>query len=124
MIKELVLEYEKMVFNCHTNENLKQFIKLACKEIKFSKSFIFKESEEDILETYTKKNQSIAIIIYAEDCFDSEKNTDVAGVTKEFQFYSRKLEDMEYYNDWNYFKFIDFTKMLRREKIKKLNLAI
>ena len=118
-IKELVLKYKNIVFICNSSNDFVEFVNQATSEIFFSKTFYklykYHESKDEILRGHIHTGKSFALI-----CTQDLTKYGYDGEI-EFQFYSREYSDFDLYNNWSEYKFINFTKYLRKEKLKKLN---
>lgn len=119
MIKELALKYKNVAFICHNRQDFIEFIDNSLSELEFSKTFPtafnsykFIEDREYILTGHLKSDnvKKLALIV-TNDCHGY----------MEFQFYSRNYSEYDSYADWYRFKFIDYTKYLRKEKLIKIS---
>ena len=112
MLKELALRHKNVAFLCHSMSDFIEFVNIATNEMTFSKTtfgFTFYEDKEYILEHYIKhldEYGAYALIVYDEN---------------EFQFYSRRYSESEMYIDWSMFEILNFSQMLRKIKLEKIN---
>jgi len=112
MIRELILEHMSVAFVCQTIDHVRYFIHQSDKEkIIFSKSQgihgIYVEDTDMLLDQISRlKNPPFVIlsIMKSED---------------EIQFYSRDdiIKYKDYYTDWDKYKMIDFTEIIRDKSI-------
>ena len=117
MIKEII-EKGSTAFVCDTFEHIKQFIEISKQEGITYQKMGWKESEdEDMFEKYTKflSKKHSSIILVKKRMIGMEFN-----VRFEYQFYSRTYRDYNVYHDWNDYTLVNFTQILRENKINSI----
>ena len=131
MIRDIILEYTQVGFICNTLDHF-QILLYTCKDegIIFSKGK-FIEEYDNLFEKYSKYANSsiteglIALLIHDYHGFviNPEENK------KQFQIYSRPISHYQihlnnpkddFYKDWHKFKMINYTGMIRDNKIDKI----
>jgi hypothetical protein len=131
MIRDIILEYTKVGFMCNTFDHFKLFIDNCKNEgIIFSKGRSIEEYD-NIFEKYTKYIRSesyqgvIALVMYDYPVFVAKPEEN----KKEFQIYSRSITEYQiylndsksdFYKDWHKFKMINYTEMIRDNKLKEI----
>lgn len=119
MIKDLILKYKNVAFICNNKNDSITFIEESTKEIEFSKSLLggyenrFIEDKEYLLQYHLRSDKMIFLIWFKQD-----------GGYDEYQFYSRELVDYDKYSDWEKSEIINYSQLLRIDKIKKLKNEI
>ena len=115
MIKELILKYKNVAFICNNKNDFINFVEESTKEIEFSKCLVggyenrFVEDKEYLLKYHLRFNKMFILIIFV------KKNG-----YDEYQFYSRDYLHYDMYTDWNKIEIIDYSKLLRKDKIEKI----
>lgn len=146
MIKELVYENKNVAFFCSTLEHFRELIMESKKEgIVFSKTgYIeedFKRYENNlhegyshiILMVYYRYHISRSLSDFAIEQYKNGSKTWLPFTTpepftpdnfenykEEIQFYVRSYKDYDTYNDWDKYKIIDYTQILRDIKLKEI----
>ena len=112
MIKEFVLKYKKAAFLCNSQEDFIYFVDTAIQEMELIKIGDLKKgamTKEHIIDYFMYKNtEKIYAIISLENSY-------------KFYFYSRKYNNFEDYFDWKEHTIINFSILLRKDKILKIN---
>jgi hypothetical protein len=108
VIKNLVLQYNSLAILCNSIVEFKELINIVTNEITISKQG-FIEDREYLLENYTTNldGGKIYALLIKDD--------------NEFEFYVRNYNQSDLYSDWSDYKFINFSILDRKRKLKKLN---
>lgn len=117
MIREII-EKGSTAFVCDTFEHIKQFIEISKQEgITYQKMGWKESEEEDMFEKYTQflSTKHSSIILVKKRMIGME-----FGVRFEYQFHSRTYRDYSVYHDWNDYTLVNFTQILRENKINSL----
>lgn len=119
MIKDLILKYKNVAFICNNRNDFICFIEESTKQIEYSKGGIighdhrWVEDKDYLLKYYLRPNKTIILNLLVNK-----------GEYEEYQFYSREYGDYSKYTDWDRYKIIDYSLLLRFEKVKKLKNEI
>lgn len=117
MIREII-EKGSTAFVCDTFEHIKQFIEISKQEgIAYQKMGWKESEEEDMFEKYTQflSTKHRSIILVKKRMIGME-----FGVRFEYQFHSRTYRDYSVYHDWNDYTLVNFTQILRDNKINSI----
>lgn len=118
MIKEII-EKGSTAFICDTFEHIKQFIEISKQEGITYMKMGWKEIDdvEDMFKKYTQhlSTKHRSIILVKKRTIGME-----FGVRFEYQFYSRTYRDYSVYHDWNDYTLVNFTQILRENKISSI----
>jgi len=121
MIKDLILKYKNVAFMCNTKNDFINFVEESSEEIEYSMGIglghnkRFVESKEYILDNHLKipyNKKYILIRLKRNEGYD------------EYQFYSRDSNTYNMFNDWEKYKTINYSYLLRKQKIKKIKNKI
>lgn len=113
-IKDIILKYKKVAFICNSKDHFKYLIESFKNEnVVFSKSGHI-EPNDELFNRYTHHiyDDKIIAIIYVVN-IPSQENY-------EYQFYTRSFSEYDKYNDWNSCEIIDFSQLIRDEKLSKI----
>jgi hypothetical protein len=117
MIKEII-ENGNTAFICDTFKHIKQFIEISKQEgITYQKMGWKESEEEDMFEKYTQflSTKHSSIILVKKRMISME-----FGVRFEYQFRSRTYRDYDVYGDWDDYTFVNFTQILRDNKLNSI----
>lgn len=117
MIKEII-ENGHTAFICDTFDHIKQFIEISKQEGITYQKMGWKESyEQGFFERYTQflSTKHSSIILVRKIITHME-----FGVTFEYQLYSRSNRDYDVYGDWDDYTFVNFTQILRDNKLNSI----
>jgi hypothetical protein len=116
MIKELVYENKNVAFFCSTLEHFRELIVESKKEgIVFSKNgYIeedFKRYEINLQEGYPH------VILMVSNSYIN--HIELQLFKDEIQFYARSYKYYDTYNEWDKYKIVNYTELLRDIKLKE-----
>jgi len=120
IIKDLILQYKMIAFICNNKNDFCNFVEESTKDIEYSKYLIgnggvyvdkykFVEDKNYIYKYHLRFDKIIILII-----FKQENGYD------EYQFYSRNFYDYDLYKDWDRYEIINYSYLLRNDKIKNI----
>jgi hypothetical protein len=128
MIKEILNTHRgaypkgsKLAFKCGSTNGIRRFVDICYDEkIEFSKSLSPSSSKKPHVFEEILKDQN-GYTTYLESFLEFDQDTVILFITPiEFQFYTRRESDWLSYNDTNEFEVLDFTALIRDEKLNKL----
>lgn len=117
MLKELVIKYNKVAFLCNNKIECEKLVDIATTEMHFSKTIYRANSRsERMIET---KNY-ILNHYFKSNYLDHKYYCLIINAGYEFQFYTIDYREKDKYNDWNKFTIVNFTHLIRKDKLLKI----
>jgi hypothetical protein len=117
MLEELVIKYNKVAFLCNNKIECEKLVNIATTEMHFSKTIYTTNSRsERIVET---KNY-ILNHYFKSDYLDHKYYCIIINAGYEYQFSTIDYREKDLYDDLNKFKIINFSILIRKDKLLKI----